>query len=47
MMGFKSFACSRILVIDIEVMPMIRKDQPERLKEQDSSAADRFYSLAF
>ena len=47
MMGFKSFACARILIDDIETMHMIRKGQLEPLKEQDSSATNQFYSLAF
>ena len=47
MMGFKSFACARIRIAGIETMHMIRKGQLEPLKEQDSSAADQFYSLAF
>jgi putative transposase len=47
MQGFKSFACARILIAGIETMHMIRKGQLEPLKEQDSSAADQFYSLAF
>jgi putative transposase len=47
MMGFKSFACGRILIAGIETMHMIRKGQLEPLKEQDSSAANQFYSLAF
>ncbi len=47
MMGFKSFACARILIAGIETMHMIRKGQLEPLKEQDSSAADQFYLLAF
>ena len=47
MMGFKSFVCARILIAGIETMHMIRKGQLEPLREQDSSAADQFYSLAF
>ena len=47
MLGFKTFRCARILIAGIETMHMIRKDQLERLKEQDSCAADQFYSLAF
>ena len=47
MLGFKSFACARILIAGIETMHMIRKAQLEPLKKQDSSAADQFYSLAF
>ena len=47
MLGFKSFACARVLIAGIETIHMIRKGQLERLKEQGSSAADQFYSLAF
>ena len=47
MLGFKSFTCARILIAGIETMHMIRKGQLELLKEQDSSAANQFYSLAF
>ncbi len=47
MLGFKSFRCARILIAGIETMHMIRKGQLEPLKEQDSSAANQFYSLAF
>ena len=46
-LGFKTFRCARILIAGIETMHMIRKGQLERLKEQGSSAADQFYSLAF
>ena len=47
MLGFKSFRSARILIAGIETMHMIRKGQLEPLKEQDSSAANQFYSLAF
>jgi len=47
MLGFKTFRCARILIAGIETMHMIRKGQLEPLKEQDSSAANQFYSLAF
>ncbi len=47
MMGFKSIACAHILIAGIETMHMIRKGQLEHLKEQDLSAANQFYSLAF
>ncbi len=46
MMGFKSFACARILIAGIETMHMIRKGQLKPAKDQASSAADQFYSLA-
>ena len=47
MLGFKSMRSARILIAAIETMHMIRKGQLEHLKEQDSSAANEFYSLAF
>ena len=47
MLGFKSFRSASILIAGIETMHMIRKGQLEPLKEQDSSAAHQFYSLAF
>ena len=47
MLGFKSFRSARILIAGIETLHMIRKGQLEPLKEQDSSAANQFYSLAF
>ena len=46
-MGFKSFACARILIAGIEVMHMIRKDQLADNKDQASSSATKFYSLGF
>ena len=47
MLGFKSFRCAHILIAGIEVMHMIRKSQLGPIKDQDSSAANQFYSLAF
>ena len=47
MLGFKSFACARILIAGIETMHMIRKGQLGNIKDKDSSAASQFYSLAF
>ena len=47
MLGGKTFRCARILTAGIAVMQMIRKGQLELIKEQDSSPADQFYSLAF
>ena len=47
MLGFKSFRCSRILIAGIETMNMIRKNQLGDIKDQASSAANQFYSLAF
>ena len=47
MMGFKSFACARILIAGIETMHMIRKGQLEHTQGRVSSAANQFYFLAF
>ena len=47
MLGFKTFRCARILIAGIEVMHMIRKGQLGRVKDQASSPAAQFYSLAF
>ena len=47
MLGFKTFRCARILIAGIEVMHMIRKGQLGDIKDQSSSAANQFYSLAF
>ena len=47
MLGFKTFRCARILLAGIEVMHMIRKGQLGEIKDQASSAANQFYSLAF
>ena len=47
MLGFKSFRCARILISGIETMHMIRKGQMGDIKDQASSAANQFYSLAF
>ena len=47
MLGFKTFRCARILIAGIEVMHMIRKGQLSAIKDQASSAANQFYSLAF
>ncbi len=47
MLGFKTFRCARILIAGVEVMHMIRKGQLGVIKDQASSAANQFYSLAF
>jgi putative transposase len=47
MLGFKTFRCARILIAGIEVMHMIRKGQLGAIKDQASSAANQFHSLAF
>ena len=47
MLGFETFHCARILIAGIETMHMTRKGQLGNDKDQDSSAASQFYSLAF
>ena len=47
MLGFKNFRCASIVIAGIEIMHMIRKGQLGSIKERTSSAANRFYSLAF
>ena len=47
MLGFKTFRCARIIIAGIETMHMIRKGQLDDIKDQTSSAANQFYSLAF
>ena len=47
MLGFKTFRCAQILIAGIEVMHMIRKGQLDGIKDQASSPANQFYSLAF
>ena len=47
MLGFKTFRCARILTAGIELMHMLRKGQFGDIKDQTSSAANQFYSLAF
>ena len=47
MLGFKTFHCARIIIAGIETMHMIRKGQLDDIKDQTSSAANQFYSLAF
>jgi putative transposase len=47
MLGFKTFRCARIIIAGIETMHMIRKGQLGDIKDQASSAANQFYSLAF
>ena len=47
MLGFKNFACARSLIAGIETMHMVRKGQLIDVKDRNSSAANRFYSLAF
>ncbi len=46
MLGFKTFRCARILIAGIEIMH-IRKGQLAGIKDQASSPANQFYSLAF
>ena len=47
MLEFKSFRCARILIAGIEVMHMIRKGHRGEVKDQASSPANPFYSVAF
>ena len=47
MLGFKNFRCARALIAGIETMHMIMKGQLTKIKDRTSSAADKFYSLAF
>ena len=47
MLGFKSFHCARATIAGIETMHMIKKGQLDFVKDSTSSAADKFYSLAF
>ena len=46
MLGFKDFDCARRLISGIETMHMLKKGQLDGLKDQASSAAHQFYSLA-
>lgn len=47
MLGFKNFRCARAVIAGIETMHMIKKGQLAAIKDQASSAADKFFSLAF
>ena len=47
MLGFNNFRCARALIAGIETMHMIKKGQLGAIKDQVSSAANQFYSLAF
>jgi putative transposase len=47
MLGCKTFGCARLLVAGVEVMHMIRKGPLGDIKDQTSSVASQFYSLAF
>jgi putative transposase len=47
MLGFKTFRVARILIAGVQVMPMDHKDQLGAIRNQASSAALQFYSLAF
>lgn len=47
MLGFKSFRCARILIAGIETAHMIKKGQLDCPEDPASSAASKFYSLAF
>ncbi|MBC7413470.1 MAG: DDE-type integrase/transposase/recombinase [Herminiimonas sp.] len=47
MLGFKTFCCARIIIAGIGTLHMIRKGQLGDIKDQTSSAANQFFSLAF
>ena len=47
MLGFKNFRCAHAVIAGIETMHMIKKGQLAAIKDRASSAADKFYSLAF
>ena len=47
LLGFKNLRCGRALIAGIETMRMIKKGQLAAIKDRASSAADKFYSLAF
>jgi transposase-like protein len=47
MLGFKKFHCATKLIVGIETMHMIKKEQLNCPDGQVASAADQFYSLAF
>lgn len=47
MLGFKSFNCARVLIAGIETVHMIKKGQLHCPEGTASSAASKFYSLAF
>ena len=47
MLGFKTFRCARAMIAGIETMHRIKKGQLQCLDNQASSAAEKFYSLAF
>ena len=47
LLGFKTFRCARAVIAGIETMRMIKKGQLQCPVGQASSAADKFYSLAF
>ena len=47
MLGFKSLRCARAIIAGIETMHITKKGQLDCHKDRASSAADKFYSLAF
>ena len=47
MLGLKTFRCARAVIAGIETMHMIKKGRLQCPDGQASSAADKFYSLAF
>ena len=46
-LGAKNFRCARAAIAGIETMHVIKKGQLAAIKDRASSAADKFYSLAF
>ncbi len=47
MLDLKTLCCARALIAGIEAMHMIRKGQLGTIRDQASSVANQFYSLAF
>ena len=47
LLRFKTFLCARVLIVGTLTTHMIRKGQLDRPESQASSAASRFYLLAF
>ena len=47
MLGFKTFRCARAVIAGIETMHLIKKGQLQCPDGRASSAADKFYFLAF
>lgn len=47
MLGFNSMRCTRILLVGVETMHMIRQGQPTNPDGLVASASEQFYSLAY